>query len=155
MMGFAPLNPSYASARRRRPSSIMVLEAFGELVDILGRPAGYFHAEMESHLGKHFLDLVERLAAEIRRAQHLALGLLHEIADIDDVVVLETVGGAHRKLELVHLLEEGRIEGEVRDRLGDADLFPRLLEIEEDVELVLQDARRIGEGVDRKSTRLN
>ena len=44
--------------------------------------------------------------------------LLHEVADVDDVVVLQAVGRAHRQLELVHLLEEGRVEREVRDRLG-------------------------------------
>jgi hypothetical protein len=47
---------------------------------------------MQSHLHQHFLDLVERLSAEIRRPQHLRFGLLNEIADIDDVVVLQTVG---------------------------------------------------------------
>ena len=50
----------------------MILEALGELVDVLRRPARHFHAEMKPHLGEHFLDLVERLAPEIRRAQHLA-----------------------------------------------------------------------------------
>src|SRR5882762_11104940 len=69
-----------------RSDSVVILEALGELVDILRRPARNLHAEMEAHLGEHFLDLVERLAAEIRRAQHLGLGLLHEVADIDDVV---------------------------------------------------------------------
>src|SRR5437016_4161182 len=65
--------------------SVMILEAFGELVDILRRPASDFHAEMQAHLGQHFLDLVERLAAEVRRAQHFRFGLLHQIADVDDV----------------------------------------------------------------------
>src|SRR5262249_38473460 len=97
-----------------RPStvlrSVMILEPLGQLVDVVGRPARHFHAEVEPHLRQHFLDLVERLAAEVRRAQHLRLGLLHEVADIDDVVVLETVGRTHRELELVDLLEERRVE---------------------------------------------
>src|SRR5581483_9388201 len=89
--------------------SVVILEALGQFLDVLRRPAGDFHAEMQAHLDQHFLDLVERLAAEIRRAQHLGLGLLHEVADIDDVVVLETVGRTHRQLELVDLLEEGGV----------------------------------------------
>ncbi len=46
-------------------------------------------------------------------------------------------------------LRKRRVEGEIGHSLGDADLFARLLEIDEDVELVLQDARRIGERVVR------
>src|SRR6266566_9234472 len=108
--------------------SVMILEALGEFLDVLRRPPRHFHAEMQPHLGQHFLDLVERLAAEVRRAQHLGLGLLNEIADVDDVVVLETVGRAHAELELVDLLEEGRVERQIRDRLGD-NLLARLLEV--------------------------
>src|SRR6266700_6660699 len=117
--------------------SVMIFEPLGQLLDIVRRPARHFHAEMKPHLGQHFLDLVERLAAEIRRPQHFGFRLLNKVADIDDVVVLETIGRAHRKLELVHLLEEGRIEREVRNDLLHL-LFARLLEIDEDVELILQ-----------------
>src|SRR5690349_23327211 len=95
----------------------MILEALGELFDILRRPAWHFHAEMQTHLYQHFLDLVKRLAAKIRRAQHLRLGLLNEIADVDDVVVLQAIGGTYREFELVDLLEERWIEGEIGDRL--------------------------------------
>src|SRR6266536_555900 len=70
----------------------MIPETLGQFVDIVRMPTRHFHAEMQPHLGQHFLDLVERLAPEIRRAQHLGFGLLNEVADIDDVVVLETVG---------------------------------------------------------------
>src|SRR5258708_8078622 len=87
----------------RSPSSVlcsvMILEALGQLVDIVGRPARYFHAEMKPHLRQHFLDLIERLAPEIRRTQHLGLGLLNKIPDIADIVVLDTVGRAYRQLE--------------------------------------------------------
>src|SRR5690242_13606487 len=127
------------SALSVRTLSVWLVEALGQFLDILRRPALDLHAEMQTHLGQYFLDLVQRLAAEVRRAQHFGFGLLHQIADIDDVVVLETVGGTHRQLELVDLLEEGRIEREVRDRFGGL-LLARLLEIHEDVELVLRDA---------------
>src|SRR5258706_3065854 len=119
-----------ADHRPTNTCSVMILEPLGQLVDIVRRPARHFHSEMQAHLGQHFLDLVERLAPEVRRAQHLGFRLLDEIADINDVVVLETVGGAHAELELVDLFEEGRVEGEIGNCLGRADLFPRLLEVD-------------------------
>src|SRR5208337_1481758 len=121
-------------------------EPLGEVLDVLRRPAGDFHAEVQAHLRQHFLDLVERLAAEVRRAQHLALGLLDEVADVGDVVVLEAVGGTDGQLELVDLLEQGRVEGELGDRMR--SLFAaRLLEVDEHRELVLQDPGGVRERV--------
>src|SRR5690606_31926277 len=73
-----------------------LLELLGHLFDVLGRPAGDVHAQAQAHAREHFLDLVERLAAEVRRAQHLGFGLLDQIADVDDVVVLEAVGRTDR-----------------------------------------------------------
>src|SRR5208282_320416 len=89
-------------------ASIVILEPLGQFLDVLRRPAGDFHAQMQAHLHQHFLDLVERLPAEVRRPQHLGLSLLHQIADIDDVVVLQAIGRTYRELELVDLLEERR-----------------------------------------------
>src|SRR3954451_6806294 len=75
--------------------SVMLLEALCELLDIVRRPARHFHAEMQAHLGEHFLDLIQRLAAEIRRPQHLAFALLDQIADVNDGVVLQAVRRTH------------------------------------------------------------
>src|SRR5687767_3577026 len=94
--------------------SVVILEALGQLVDILRRPTGHFHAEMQAHLRQYLLDLVQRLAAEVRGAKHLRFRLLHEVADVDDVVVLQAVCRTDRQFELVHLLEERRIECEIR-----------------------------------------
>src|SRR6266478_9818305 len=65
-----------------RRTLVMILEALGQLVDIFRRPARHFHAEVQPHLGQHLLDLVQRLAAEVRGAEHFRFRLLHEVADI-------------------------------------------------------------------------
>src|SRR6476646_7517077 len=57
-----------------------LLEHLGHLVDVLRRPAGDVHAETKAHAREHFLDLVQALPAEVRRAEHLGLGLLDEVA---------------------------------------------------------------------------
>src|SRR3546814_20457773 len=59
-----------------------------------------------SHGRQNFLDLVQRLATEIRRAQHLRLGLLNQVANIDDVVVLQAVCAPDRQFQFVHLLQQ-------------------------------------------------
>src|SRR5918994_3713906 len=127
----------------------MLFEALREIFDVLRRPARHVHAEVQAHGGENFLDLVERLSAEVRGAEHFRLGLLDEVADIDDVVVLQAVRRTNRELELVHLLEKRRIERQLR-RSG-RDLFlARLFEVDEDLELVLEDAGRIGHCVLRR-----
>src|SRR3569833_1068776 len=85
---------------------IVIFVAFGQIVDVLWRPVRHVHAEMETHLGEDFLDLVERLAAEIGGPQHLGFRLLDEVADVNDVVVLQAIGGTDAELELVDLLEQ-------------------------------------------------
>src|SRR3546814_5273889 len=70
------------------PPSALV-EAGNYISHMLG---GLTLAEPQAHAGENFLDLVERLAAEVGRAQHLGLGLLNQIADVDDVVVLQAIG---------------------------------------------------------------
>src|SRR6202044_2910818 len=136
----------FPSPDAREGSSVVLLEPFGEVLDVLRRPARDLHAEVKTHLRQHFLDLVERLAAEVRRPQHLAFGLLDEIADVGDVVVLEAIGGADGKLELVDLLEQRRVEGELGDCVLGL-LAARLLEIDEHRQLVLEDAGGVGERV--------
>src|SRR5205085_1348966 len=91
------LSPELPDARSGGEKTlVLVFEPLGEVLDVVRRPVRHFHAEMQPHRRQHFLDLVKRLPPEIRRAEHLRLGLLDEVADVDDVIVLQAVGGANR-----------------------------------------------------------
>ena len=74
----------------------LLLELLGHLLDVLRRPPGDVDPQPQAHRAQHFLDLVQALAPEVRRPQHLRLGLLHQVADGDDGVVLRAVGAARR-----------------------------------------------------------
>ena len=136
-----------------------MFELLGHFFDIFRRPSGDVHAETQPHAGQHFLDFVQRLAAKVRGTQHFGFGLLHEIANIDDIVVLEAVGGADAEFQFVDLLEQIAVElvgvafclallGGHADRRG--NLFQRFFEMHEQLQLVLQDARSIGDGIFRR-----
>src|SRR5690242_5034916 len=79
-------------------------------VQIRRRPVLELHPEREPARSENFLDLVQRLAAEIRRLQQLGLRALDEIADVVDVLGLETVGRAHRELQVVDGTQQDRID---------------------------------------------
>src|SRR4051794_15256733 len=143
---------SPASTATRVPGTplILILVTLCQILDVLRRPARHFHAKMQPHLRQHRLNLVQRLAAEVRRAEHFRLRLLYQVADIDDVVVLETISGAYRQLQLIHFLEQHRIEGEIG--LGFLQhALAGLFEVDENLELVLQDTRGIGNRVVRRN----
>ena len=105
----------------------------------------------EVHGSQDFLDFVERLAAEVRRAQHLGFRLQDQVADIDDVVVLQAVRRTDAEFQFVDLLEQGRIERQLRLAFFN-DRCLRLFKGDEDLKLVLQDARRESDGVNRRDS---
>src|SRR5580693_7734928 len=59
------------------------------------------HAQTQTHRGKYFLDLVQRLAAEILRLEHFRFSLLNQFADRLNIRILQAVVAAHRKLKLL------------------------------------------------------
>src|SRR5690606_23975186 len=73
VLQFAPRPDAVATGRGSRASG--ALEA-------AGRPVFQLHAQGQAACGQNFLDLVERLAAQVRRLQQLVLGALDEIADV-------------------------------------------------------------------------
>src|SRR5439155_625466 len=115
----------------------------GQALELLGVEP---HAEREAHLAENRLDLVERLLAEVLRLQQLGLGLLHEVGDGSDVGGLQAVRGADGELELVHVAEEVLVQLGPRPHLvtlGRRLLRRRLGEVREQLEVVLQDPRRL------------
>src|SRR6266403_5375030 len=101
------------------------------------RPVVDAHAERQTVALQNFLDLGQRLLAQIGRAQQFNLGALHEIADVMNVLGLEAVRAAHRELQLIDRTQQNRIElrfGGLGGRLVLA------LQVDEYRELILQDS---------------
>src|SRR5690349_2380065 len=64
------------SLRRPLPWRI----ALGPVLETGRRPVLQFHAQGEAARGEHFLDLVQRLAAEVGGLEQLRLGALDQVA---------------------------------------------------------------------------
>src|ERR1039457_6842569 len=95
------------------------------------------HAERQAHLREDFLDLIQRLAAEVLGLQHLGFGLLDKFADGGDVGVLQAVVAAHGEFELL----DRAVEILVAQRRTVDCIVTRLnlfLEVDEDAHVVLQ-----------------
>src|SRR4051812_3234528 len=82
----------------------------GAVLEAGRRPVLELHAERQAARGEHFLDLVQRFAAEVRRLQQLRLAALDQVADVIDVLGLQAVGGAHGELQVVHRSQEDRVD---------------------------------------------
>src|SRR5436305_5605565 len=79
-------------------------------VEVRRRPVLELHPQRQAARSQHFLDLVQRLAAEIRSLQELGLGALDEIADVIDVLGLKAIGRADRELQIVDGPQQDRID---------------------------------------------
>src|SRR5438874_3467534 len=123
----------------RRPSA---WRTSGPVLEAGRWPVLELHAERETARGEHFLDLVERLTAEVGRLEELGLGALDEIADVVDVLRLEAVGRAHGELEVVDRAQQDRVD---RRRLGLLGGQRGALELREHRELIDQHARRVAD----------
>src|SRR5215471_11343131 len=82
--------------RSLRPARLCIMASFALRFDGLE-----LHAERETHRPQDVADLVQGLAPEVLRLEHVLLGLLHEVADGPDARVLQTVRAADGELELV------------------------------------------------------
>ena len=89
------------------------------------------------------LDLVEALAAEVLGLEHLAFGLLHQLANRADVRVLEAVVRPDGQLELFDALVEVLV-ADADARLigrGLGLLLGAFFEVDEDVQVVANQLR--------------
>ncbi len=93
---------------------------------------------MQPHARQHFLDLVQGFAAKVRGAQHFGFGLLDQIANINDIVVLQTVCRPHGKLQLVHFLKQQRVEFQTVIIVLTICAF-RFVKVDKDRQLILKD----------------
>src|SRR5437899_25558 len=142
---------------RRGAARLLVLCLVGALV-LRAQPFERLRVEAqperEAHLAQDRLDLVQRFLAEVLGLQQLRLRLLHEVGDRPDVRRLEAVGRADGQLQLVDVAEEVLVQLGARARLvafGGFLLGRGLGEVREEVEVVLEDPRRLadrGEGAD-------
>ena len=84
--GYSPADLGIVAAGEVTPARVVQSEVvfvlLGQFLDVVRRPIDDIHAEVETHPRQHFLDLVKRLAAEVRRAQHLSFGFLDQIPDV-------------------------------------------------------------------------
>src|SRR6185503_15876835 len=103
--------------------------------------------EREAHVLEDLFDLLERLAAEVLRLEHVLLRPLNELTDEGDVRVLEAVRRTNRELELVDRAEEVLVERLVLGRALDVASLLGLLEVDEDRELLLEDLRGVRDRV--------
>ncbi len=69
-----------------------------------------FHAQFKPHFSENFFDFIERLMTEILGLQHILFGFLHQLANVFDVGVLQTILRSHRELELVNAAEQIIVE---------------------------------------------
>src|SRR5579863_237491 len=107
------------------------------------RPALEAHTEHQAVALQHFLDLGERLLAEVRRTQQLDFRALHQVADVVDVLSLEAVGAADGELELVDRTQQDRIELHLRHLGGSLFLA---LQVDEYRQLILENAAGAADG---------
>src|ERR1700756_475036 len=88
------------------------------LVQTLRGPVLETRAQREAARSEDFLDLVERLATQVRGLEQFGLGTLDQVADVVDVLGLQAVRRADRELELVDRTQQDRVElGGARGRL--------------------------------------
>ena len=86
------------------PKSVLLwdLFAFGEAVpkvlEVCEWPAWYYNAKIKSNPGSCFLDFPEPSTSEGWQAQYFVLGLLSEVGDVQDAVVLPTIDGSSDRL---------------------------------------------------------
>src|SRR5690606_15767689 len=84
------------------------------------RPVLELHAERKAALGEDFLDLGERLLAQVRGLEQLHFGLLDQVADVVDALGLEAVGRTHGQLQIVDRTQQDRVDARRRRLLAAA-----------------------------------
>src|SRR5262245_8870770 len=113
------------------------------------------HPEGEAHFAENVLDLFQRLPAEVPVLEHLALALLHQVTDVLDLGGPQAVARADGELQLLDaLLQQTADAQDVFVDLLFHFLLDRLLEVDEEVEVVTKDLGGDRHGVGRQDARV-
>src|SRR6188768_538920 len=107
---YKPRLPDARPARKSLARCFLDDVSFVVALEADRRPVIEAHAQRQAVALEHFLDLSERLLAEVRRTKQLDFRALHEIADVVDVLGLQAVRAANRELELIDRTQQDRIE---------------------------------------------
>jgi hypothetical protein len=84
---------------------------------------------VQPHLGQHFFDLVERLAAKVRGAEQLLFRFLNEITDVSYVIRGDLIAAFRRSRRSacnVHQLYNFALEISIRLALPGIDSIRRM-----------------------------
>src|SRR2546428_8997853 len=135
-------SPGSRAARAQRGSDL------GSRRGLVLEVRAHVHAEVQPHLGQDVLDLLQRLAPEVAKLEHLGLALLHQLADRLDLRGAQAVARANRQLQLLDALVE--LLADAHLVLVDRGLLFLLrlpLEPHEQAEWVARDLRPLRSGV--------
>ena len=82
-----------------------------------------FHPKIQTHAVQNFLDLVQRLLAEILRGQHLAFAALHQITNRPDIRISDSCKSAptipaHQPIELIIAWQRWSLDLRVSEVVG-------------------------------------
>src|SRR5690606_28467930 len=107
------LSPTFTVTHFSFPSVLaQASTSAGRMISIAERgrrPVVQPHAERPTVRSQHFLDLAQRLLAQVRGLEPLDFGSLHQIPHVMNAFGLQAVGGADRELQIVDRTQEQRI----------------------------------------------
>src|SRR5580698_399705 len=107
------------------------------------------HSQTQAHRAQNFLDLVQRLAAEVLGLQHFGFGLLHQFANRLNVRVLQAIVAAHGEFKFLDRTIEILVLDLGLAFFGRSRSLDVLFEVDEDIHVVLQQLRRQADGISR------
>src|SRR4029077_6474661 len=114
-----------------------------------------FHPKTQPKLLQFVLDFVQRFLAKIAILQHFGLGFLRKLTNGGDIRVVQTIGGAHAELDLIHAHVEQLLELYVlfaHPGRRFVELDHVFVEVDENIEVMAQNRRGLEQRVIRRQS---